>query len=139
MAEPHPDLLLIGRRHVRSNNSWMHNVRVLVKGRPRCTLIVHPHDARDLAVENGTMVRVTSDAGSVHAVVEISDEIRQGVVSLPHGWGHGNPGTRLAVAHEYAGVNSNLLAPGTFVDVPSGNAAVNGFPVEVVPVTHASA
>jgi len=139
IAQPRPRLVLIGRRHVRSNNSWMHNVRVLVKGRPRCTLIVHPHDARDLAVENGTSVRVTSEAGSVEAVVEISDEIRQGVVSLPHGWGHDNPGTRLAVAHEYAGVNSNLLAPGTLVDVPSGNAAVNGFPVEVVPLTHASA
>ena len=138
IAQPRPRLVLIGRRHVRSNNSWMHNVRVLVKGRPRCTLIVHPHDARDLAVENGTSVRVTSEAGSVEAVVEISDEIRQGVVSLPHGWGHGNPGTRLAVAHEHAGVNSNVLAPGTFVDVPSGNAAVNGFPVEVVPLAHAS-
>jgi len=115
----------------------MHNVNVLVKGRPRCTLIVHPQDARDLGVEDGAMVSVTSEAGSVTAAVEISDEIRQGVVSLPHGWGHGQTGTRLAVAREHAGVNSNLLAPGSLVDVPSGNAAVNGFPVQVVPLTSA--
>ena len=125
-------LVLIGRRHVRSSNSWMHNVDVLVKGRPRCTLIVHPDDARDLEVEDGTIVSVTSEAGSVDAAVEISDEIRRGVVSLPHGWGHDRTGTRLSVASEHAGVNSNLLAPGNFVDVPSGNAAVNGFPVQVV-------
>ncbi len=127
-------LVLIGRRHVRSNNSWMHNVDVLVKGRPRCTLIVHPDDASDLGVANGAMVSVTSEAGSVDAAVEISDEIRRGVVSLPHGWGHDRTGIRLSVASEHAGVNSNLLAPGDFVDVPSGNAAVNGFPVQVVPI-----
>ncbi len=127
-------LVLIGRRHVRSNNSWMHNVDVLVKGRPRCTLIVHPDDASDLEVVDGMMVSVTSAAGSVEAAVEISDEIRRGVVSLPHGWGHDRTGSRLSVAREHAGVNSNLLAPGDFIDVPSGNAAVNGFPVQVVPI-----
>ncbi|MCU1394301.1 MAG: Formate dehydrogenase-O, major subunit [Ilumatobacteraceae bacterium] len=132
IAQPRPNLVLIGRRHVRSNNSWMHNVNVLVKGRPRCTLIVHPKDAEDLGVVDGAMVSVTSEVGTVHAAVEISDEIRQGVVSLPHGWGHDRTGTRLAVAEAHAGVNSNLLAPGTLVDVPSGNAAVNGFPVQVV-------
>jgi anaerobic selenocysteine-containing dehydrogenase len=112
----------------------MHNVTVLVTGRPRCTLIIHPDDARDLGVDDGAMVRVTSEAGTVDAAVEISDEIRQGVVSLPHGWGHDHAGTRLSVARAHAGVNSNLLAPGTLVDVPSGNAAVNGFPVQVVPL-----
>jgi len=110
---------------------------VLVKGRPRCTLIVHPNDARDLGVENGAMVSITSEVGTVTAAVEISDEIREGVVSLPHGWGHDHAGTRLSVAHEHAGVNSNLLAPGGLVDVPSGNAAVNGFPVQVVPLSPA--
>ncbi len=132
LGQPRPNLVLIGRRHVRSNNSWMHNVTVLVKGRPRCTLIVHPHDASELGVTNGDMVSVTSEVGTVDAAVEISDEIRQGVVSLPHGWGHDREGTQLAVAGAHAGVNSNLLAPGTLVDVPSGNAAVNGFPVQVV-------
>jgi anaerobic selenocysteine-containing dehydrogenase len=133
IAAPPEGLLLIGRRHVRSNNSWMHNVKVLVKGKPRCTLIVHPDDAAAHRLADGTPARVTSEAGSVEAVVEISDEIRPGVVSLPHGWGHDRPGTRLSVARAHAGVNSNVLAPGHLVDVPSGNAAVNGIPVEVVP------
>jgi anaerobic selenocysteine-containing dehydrogenase len=134
MAAPPPGLLLIGRRHVRSNNSWMHNVKVLVKGKTRCTLLVHPDDAAAHHLTDGATARVTSEAGAVEAVVEISDEIRPGVVSLPHGWGHDRPGTRLSVAREHAGVNSNVLAPGHLVDVPSGNAAVNGIPVEVVPV-----
>jgi anaerobic selenocysteine-containing dehydrogenase len=133
VARPAEGLLLIGRRHVRSNNSWMHNVTVLVKGKSRCTLIVHPRDADELGLAHGSTARVTSEAGSVEAVVEVSDEIRPGVVSLPHGWGHDRPGTRLAVAREHAGTNTNLLAPGHLVDVPSGNAAVNGIPVEVVP------
>ena len=134
ICEPRPNLVLIGRRHVRSNNSWMHNVTVLVKGRPRCTLIMHPKNALDLGVADGDMVSVTSEVGTVDVAVEISDEIRHGVVSLPHGWGHDRSGTQMAVAEAYAGVNSNLLAPGTLVDVPSGNAAVNGFPVQVVPL-----
>lgn len=131
--QPRSGMVLIGRRHVRSNNSWMHNVKVLVKGKPRCTLIVHPDDAAELGLGDGASARVTSESGSVEAVVEVSDEIRRGVVSLPHGWGHDRPGTRLSVAREHAGVNSNLLAPGHLLDVPSGNAAVNGIPVEVVP------
>ncbi len=125
-------LVLIGRRHVRSNNSWMHNVNVLVKGKARCTLLVHPDDARARDLHDGSTARITSEAGTVEAVVEVSDEIRPGVVSLPHGWGHDQPGTRLSVAREHAGTNSNVLAPGHLVDVPSGNAAVNGIPVEVV-------
>jgi anaerobic selenocysteine-containing dehydrogenase len=134
ITEPRDGLVLIGRRHVRSNNSWMHNVNVLVKGRDRCTLIVHPEDAEALSLQDGAAARVTSESGSVEAVVEVSDEIRRGVVSLPHGWGHDRPGTRQSIAREHAGTNTNLLAPGHFVDVPSGNAAVNGIPVEVVPV-----
>jgi anaerobic selenocysteine-containing dehydrogenase len=133
IGQPREGLVLIGRRHVRSNNSWMHNVKVLVKGKDRCTLVVHPDDAASIGLIDGSLASVTSEAGSVEAVVEISDEIRRGVVSLPHGWGHDRPGTRMSVAREHAGVNSNLLAPGRLVDVPSGNAAVNGIPVEVVP------
>ncbi|MEZ5166223.1 MAG: molybdopterin dinucleotide binding domain-containing protein [Acidimicrobiales bacterium] len=119
---------------MRSNNSWMHNVKVLVKGKDRCTLLMHPDDAADAGVVDGALVTVSSEAGSVDVAVEVSDEMRPGVVSLPHGWGHDKPGTKMAVAREHAGVNSNLLAPGTFVDAPSGNAAVNGIPVEVVAV-----
>lgn len=125
--------LLISRRDVRSNNSWMHNVKVLVKGKDRCTLLIHPDDAASVGIDDGALARVSSEAGSLEVAVEVSDEMRPGVVSLPHGWGHDKPGTRMAIAREHAGVNSNILAPGTFVDVPSGNAAVNGIPVEVVP------
>ena len=133
IQQPHEGLVLIGRRHVRSNNSWMHNVPALMKGRSRCTLIMHPDDAKALLLSHGDNARVTSEAGAVDAEVEVSDEITRGVVSLPHGWGHDRPGTRLSVAGDHAGANSNLLAPGHLVDVPSGNAAVNGIPVEVRP------
>jgi len=119
---------------VRSNNSWMHNVTVLVKGKPRCTLLVHPDDASDRGLVDGAVARVTSEGGCVDALVEVSDEIRPGVVSLPHGWGHDRPGTRLSVAREHAGVNANVLAPGHLLDEPSGNAVVNGIPVEVVAI-----
>jgi anaerobic selenocysteine-containing dehydrogenase len=130
--ERDPDgYVLVSRRHIRSKNSWMHNVKVLVKGKDRCTLIVHPDDATELGLVDGEKARVSSEAGSIEVPVEVSDEMMRGVVSLPHGWGHDRPGTRLSVAREHAGVNSNLLAPGHFVDELSGNAAVNGIPVEV--------
>ncbi len=131
---PPTGLVMIGRRHVRSNNSWLHNIGVLVKGRDRCTLLVHPDDAAERHLAHGGRALVTSEAASVEATVEVSDEVVRGVVSLPHGWGHDRPGTRLSVAREHAGVNANLLAPGHLLDVPSGNAAVNGFPVEVSPL-----
>jgi anaerobic selenocysteine-containing dehydrogenase len=126
-------LVLISRRHLRSNNSWMHNVSVLVKGKDRCTLLIHPTDAARSGIEDGKLARVSSEAGEIEVPAEVSDEMMPGVVSLPHGWGHSRPGTRLSVAQEHAGVNNNLLAPGSFVDVVSGNAAVNGIPVEVAP------
>ena len=126
-------LVLVSRRHVRSNNSWMHNVKVLVKGKDRCTLLIHPDDAARLGVVDGATATVSSEAGTIDVPAEVSDEMMPGVVCLPHGWGHDKEGTRLAIAREYAGVNSNLLAPGTFVDPLSNNAAVNGIPVEVVP------
>jgi anaerobic selenocysteine-containing dehydrogenase len=126
-------LLLVSRRHVRSNNSWMHNVKVLVKGKDRCTLLIHPDDAGRTGVRDGELANVSSEVGTVAVKVEVSDEMMPGVVSLPHGWGHDKAGTRMAVAREHAGVNNNLLAPGDFLDEISNNAAVNGIPVEVVP------
>ncbi len=132
-ANPANGLLLVSRRHVRSNNSWMHNVRVLVKGKDRCTLLIHPEDAKRTGVADGGLAQVSSEAGSLEVPVEVTENIKVGVVSLPHGWGHNKAGTRLSVASEYAGVNNNELAPGTLVDRISGNAAVNGIPVEVVP------
>jgi anaerobic selenocysteine-containing dehydrogenase len=135
MAEPHPPLLLIGRRHVRSNNSWLHNLPALMRGRDRSTLLMHPTDADARGLASGERACVSTDAGSVEAVVEVSDAIRPGVVSLPHGFGHDRSGTRAAVARDRPGPNTNVLMPGTFVDTPSGNAAVNGVPVEVVALT----
>jgi anaerobic selenocysteine-containing dehydrogenase len=106
---------------------------VLVKGRARCTLLVHPDDAARFGIDDGADTRVTSSAGSVVVAAQLSSAIKPGVVSLPHGWGHGKPATRLATANDHAGVNTNELSPGTFVDVPSGNAAVNGIPVAIAP------
>jgi anaerobic selenocysteine-containing dehydrogenase len=126
-------LVLVSRRHLRSNNSWMHNVKVLVKGKDRCTLLIHPDDAARTGLEDGKLARVSSEAGMVEVVAEISDEMMPGVVSLPHGWGHDKNGTRLSVAREHAGVNNNILAPGRLVDPLSNNAVVNGIPVEVAP------
>lgn len=126
-------LVLVGRRDLRSNNSWMHNIEVLVKGRPRCTLHVHPDDAARLGVTDGGPATVTSRVGQLTAVVEVTEAIRQGVVSLPHGWGHDHPGTRLRIASERAGVNSNVLTDQAVIDPMSGNAALNAIPVSVVP------
>ncbi len=127
-------LVLVGRRHLRSNNSWMHNIEVLVKGASRCTLHVHPDDADRLGLADGGVARITSRVGTVDAPVEVTDEVRPGVVSLPHGWGHDQPGTRLRVAAERAGVNSNVLTDHAALDPLSGTSVLNGIPVEVVPV-----
>jgi anaerobic selenocysteine-containing dehydrogenase len=129
MAEPHPDLVLIGRRHVRSNNTRLHNIPALVKGRDRSTLLVHPDDAVRHGVGDGDRVRLTTTAGEVEATVEVSDELVRGVISLPHGWDHDRPGTRTSVASARPGTNTNVLIPPTALDEPSGNAAVNGVPV----------
>jgi anaerobic selenocysteine-containing dehydrogenase len=126
-----PPMVLIGRRDLRSNNSWMHNIEMLVRGKPRCTLFVHPDDATMLGLSDGGSARITSRAGEVVAPVEVTDEIMPGVVSLPHGWGHGMRGARQSVASEYAGVNSNLLTDENVVDPLSGNAVLNGIPVRV--------
>ncbi len=126
-------MVLIGRRHVRSNNSWMHNVDVLVKGKDRCTLQVHPDDADRLGLADGASARVTSRVGTLAAPVEVTDSIRPGVVSLPHGWGHDLPGVEMAVAGKRPGVNVNLLTDGAELDPLSGNAVLNGIPVAVTP------
>jgi anaerobic selenocysteine-containing dehydrogenase len=127
------DLVLVGRRHLRSNNSWMHNVNVLVKGKERCTLQVHPEDAASLGLTDGGKAEVASRVGKLVAPVEVTDRIRPGVVSLPHGWGHDLPGARLDVARAHAGVNSNVLTDEDAIDPLSGNAVLNGIPVTVVP------
>jgi anaerobic selenocysteine-containing dehydrogenase len=139
LDRPPDDLVLVSRRHLQSNNSWMHNVAVLVKGRNRCTLLLHPDDAARCGIADGDVAVVASEAGRVEVPVEVTDAIAPGVVSLPHGWGHDRPGTRLSVAREHAGVNTNVLSPGTFVDRISGNAAVNGIPVTVAPADETAA
>ncbi|MDH3706458.1 MAG: molybdopterin-dependent oxidoreductase [Acidimicrobiia bacterium] len=126
-------MVLVGRRHLRSNNSWMHNVRVLVKGKDRCTLQVNPADADRLGLVDGSPAWVRSRAGALEAPVEVTDTIRQGVVSLPHGWGHDRPGVQLSVASTTNGVNANVLTDPGPVDPLSGNAQLNAIPVEVTP------
>src|SRR5262249_26532826 len=134
LERPADGLLLIGRRQVRSNNSWMHNVPSLMKGPERCTLLVHPDDAARLGLVDGSHARIASRVGQVEAPVTISDEMMPGVVSLPHGWGHGLEGVHLEVAAARPGVPSNFLADAEVVDALSGNAVLNGIPVTVAPI-----
>ena len=129
-----PPLVLVSRRHLRSLNSWMHNVDSLVSGKERCNLHIHSTDALGLGIASGDSVRVASASGALQVSVLVTDDIRPGVVSLPHGWGHGAPGARTQVAARHAGVNINLLSPGPFVDAASGNAVLNGIPVQVTRV-----
>ncbi len=124
-------MLLIGRRHLKSNNSWMHNINVLTKGNLRCTLLVHPDDAKRLGLSDGLSARITSRVGTIDAPVEVTESIRRGVVSLPHGWGHGVEGTRMSVAAKKAGVNSNVLTDSQSLDPLSGTSVLNGIPVVV--------
>lgn len=127
-------LVLVGRRHLRSNNSWMHNVPALTGGSNRCTLQLNPRDAARLGIGDGEPVRVTGAGGAVTAPAEVTDTVRPGVVSLPHGWGHDRPGTRLNHAGADPGVNVNQLLDGSLLDPLSGNAVLNGVPVEVAAV-----
>ncbi|MFE6332924.1 molybdopterin oxidoreductase family protein [Streptomyces sp. NPDC057798] len=131
-----PDgLVLVGRRHLRSNNSWMHNVPALTGGSNRCTLHIHPDDAERLGVRDGAAVRLKGAGGEVTAPAEVTEAVRPGVVSLPHGWGHDRPGTRLSHARKEPGANVNQLLDGSLLDPLSGNAVLNGFPVQLTPVT----
>jgi anaerobic selenocysteine-containing dehydrogenase len=134
-------LVLVSRRHLRSLNSWMHNIDKLVTGKDRCTLRMHSVDAVARELTSGELVSLTSASGRINVPLEIDDDIRPGVVSMPHGWGHVDPQTQLTIAKAHAGANTNILSPGTLVDVISGNAVLNGIPVEVsrvsVPVSYA--
>jgi anaerobic selenocysteine-containing dehydrogenase len=135
LARPIPDLTIIGRRQLRSNNSWMHNLPVLANGPFRCTALVSPSDAARLGLRNGGGARIVSDDRAIEVQVEVSDEMMPGVVSLPHGWGHDLPGTKLTLAAERPGANLNALLDENFRDPLSGNAVLNGLPVKMGPVT----
>ena len=129
LARPAPDLVIIGRRDVRTNNSWMHNLPVLAKGPFRCTALVHPQDAQRLGLRDGALARIASGPRHIEAPVQVSDEMMPGVVSLPHGWGHHLPGTRLAVAETRPGANLNALLDDQWRDPLSGNAVLGGIPI----------
>jgi anaerobic selenocysteine-containing dehydrogenase len=111
----------------------MHNLEPLVKGPPRCTLHVNPADAERFGLADGGTAHVRSRAGEIDAPVEVTDKVMPGVVSIPHGWGHGAPGANLPVAARYAGVNANALTDELDLDPLSGNAVLNGVPVELSP------
>ena len=131
-TEPADQMLaLIGRRELRSNNSWMHNSERLVRGRNRCTLLMHPDDARSRGLDDGVHVRIASRVGEVVAPLEVSDRVMRGVVSLPHGWGHGRAGTSLPVANRHAGVSINDLTDDQRIDTLTGNAGFSGVPVSI--------
>ena len=124
-------MLLIGRRDVRSGNSWMHNLPVLAKGPERCTLLVHPQDAARLGLAQGALAQLSAQGSTLSAPVDISEDMMPGVVSLPHGWGHDLPGSHLQVAARRPGVNLNALISDGARDPLSGNAVLSGVPVQV--------
>ncbi|MEM9455716.1 MAG: molybdopterin-dependent oxidoreductase [Myxococcota bacterium] len=128
-------LRLIGRRQLRTNNSWMHNMPGLVSGKPRCTLLMHPEDAAARSVEQGDEVCIESRVGRVIAPVAITTDMMPGVVSLPHGFGHGREGIQMKVAQAHAGVSINDLTDESRIDALSGNAALSGVPVTVTAVS----
>jgi anaerobic selenocysteine-containing dehydrogenase len=129
LQAPAADLVIIGRRDVRTNNSWMHNLPVLAKGPFRCTALVHPSDAARLNLENGGQAEIRNGERSVQAQVQISSDMMPGVVSLPHGWGHDQPGTQLRVAAQRPGTNLNALLDDQLRDPLSGNAVLGGVAV----------
>jgi anaerobic selenocysteine-containing dehydrogenase len=131
LAQRRESLVLIGRRHQRSNNSWMHNVAGLTRGTNRCTLQMHPEDAQRLGLADGASAVVASQVGELTVPVELTADVLPGVVSLPHGWGHGAAGSRMAAAALTPGVNSNALTDETQIDPLSGTAVLNGIPVSV--------
>lgn len=134
MSETAGDALrLIGRRHVRSNNSWLHNSRRLVKGPDRCTLMIHPLDAQERGISDGQLITIQSDVTSIETTAEITDDVMQGVVSLPHGWGHNRDGLSWKTASDHAGVSLNDLIGTQRFDALTGNAVLNGIAVNVMP------
>jgi anaerobic selenocysteine-containing dehydrogenase len=134
LARPAADLVIVGRRQVRSNNSWMHNLPLLAKGPNRCTALVHPADAARLGLAHGGRARIRGQRGAaIDAEVQVSDEMMPGVISVPHGWGHDLPQTRLGVASARPGANLNAVLDDTLTDPLSGNAVLGGVPVTVSP------
>ncbi len=131
MTAPLEEFLLVGRRHLKTNNSWMHNIRVLTKGKVSCTLQMNPIDADRVGLAHGGLAKVASRVGEVVVPVEVTEDIRAGVVSLPHGWGHNVAGTKMRVAAEKAGVNSNVLSDHEAIDPLSGTSVLNAIPVSV--------
>jgi anaerobic selenocysteine-containing dehydrogenase len=132
LAEPASDLVIVGRRQVRSNNSWMHNLPTLAKGRNRCTLLMHPADARRFGLVDGGRARIAGKrpgAPAIEAQVEVSDAMMPGVISLPHGWGHDQAGAQLGVAAVQPGANLNAVLDETLRDPLSGNAVLSGVAV----------
>jgi anaerobic selenocysteine-containing dehydrogenase len=127
-------MVLVGRRDLRSNNSWMHNLPLLVSGPERCTAWLHPDDVARFGLAAGELVRVSSRAGTIELPFEMTEDVMPGVVSIPHGWGHAVAGVQLRVAADHAGANSNVLADETLLDPVSGNAVLNGIPVAVAAV-----
>lgn len=124
-------LALIGRRELRSNNSWMHNSERLVRGQRQCTLLMHPADAASRGLTDGERVRISSRVGSVEVELEVTDAIMLGVVSMPHGWGHGRAGSRMSIAAQHAGASINDLTDDARIDTLTGNAGFSGVPVHV--------
>ena len=122
---------LISRRHLRSNNSWMHNSHRLVKGRERCTLLIHPNDATSAKIEDGQLVKITSRSGSIDITAEVSEEMAQGVVCIPHGWGHDREGVQMKTAKAHAGASVNDLTSERFIDEVTGNIGFSGIEVSV--------
>jgi hypothetical protein len=142
LGRPVPGMVIVGRRDVRSNNSWMHNLPLLAKGPFRCTALVHPQDAERLGLKDGMLARIatSNSAGrqGIEAQVQITDSMMPGVVSLPHGWGHNRPGTRLSLASERPGANLNALLDDQLRDPLSGNAVLSGVAVELCALPAAS-
>ena len=128
---PEDVLVLIGRRHVRSVNSWMNNLQFLVKGKNPCLLLMHPDDAVRLRVETGERVRVKSRHLSLEALLEVTDTMRPGVLCLPHGYGQNVPGTQLSTASKLDTVSFNDISDETDLDVPSGTPALHSVAVTV--------
>jgi anaerobic selenocysteine-containing dehydrogenase len=135
LEQPSPELVLIGRRELRSNNSWMHNSERLVRGKNRCTLMIHPTDASKKGITEGSSVRVNSRVGSVELPAEITENIMPGVVSIPHGFGHARQGVKLEVASKNPGVSINDLTDEKLLDALTGNAAFCGVSVSVQTLT----
>jgi anaerobic selenocysteine-containing dehydrogenase len=134
MNEKPSEYLMVGRRHLLSNNSWMHNLPTLMKGPDRCTLQLHPDDASKLGLKDGDSARIKTDAGQVVAPVEITGDLQPGVVSLPHGYGHNLDGIQMQVAESHPGINSNLLACEDAFDPLTGTSILNGIAVTIEPV-----